>query len=131
MNKRLRILACMVALLAAPAYGVTVEKPLGDMRLEQEARTLFMQLKCVVCEGQPLAESDAELAVDMRAMIRSKLQNGETPDQILAYFTARYGDAILLAPPLSGNSALLWVMPLVVLLCGAYIFLRSVKRRRA
>lgn len=89
---------------------------------EAQAKVLFSSLHCMVCHGQSLADSDADLAVDMRGIIRQKLQNGETPEAITHFLTQRYGDAILMQPPFSLANALLWLAPLTMLIvAGAWL----------
>ena len=119
MSKLRRICALLcVAFMALPAHAVTVEKPLDDPKLEKRAHGLFTELKCVVCEGQALAESDAPLAIDMRQTIRNMLRIGQSDEAIRAYFATRYGDGILLTPPVNQSTTLLWLMPVLALGIG-------------
>lgn len=116
------LLFCL--LLSAPAFAVTLEAPLPSPAQEQQAREIFTQLKCVVCEGQALGESDAPLAREMRVKIRSMVNEGQSEPEILAYFAKRYGDAILLEPPLTFATGLLWFAPLLFLVIGGLLIYR-------
>jgi cytochrome c-type biogenesis protein CcmH len=106
------------------ATAAVVEVPLADPAQEQEARTLFRALRCAVCEGQSVADSDATLAAEMRAHIRTMVHEGKTPDEILTYFKNSYGDRILMQPPVAARTMLLWLAPLVLLIVGGRLIWR-------
>jgi cytochrome c-type biogenesis protein CcmH len=100
--------------------------------LDDEVRAIAKQLRCPVCTGETVADSNAEVSVQMRGIIREKLQQGETPDQIKAYFVARYGESILAQPPTRGFTLGVWLMPILALIAGLGIVgavLRSWLRR--
>lgn len=120
---------CLILWLAlmVSAQAVTIERPLPDIAQETRAQALFHQLKCMVCEGQALAESDAALAVQMRAQIRQMVAHDTADAEVLAFFRARYGSQILLTPPLETDTWALWLAPLVLLLGGAYAVRRVTK----
>lgn len=101
--------------------GFTIDKTLPDAAQEQRAQTLFRQLKCVVCQGQPLNESDVPLAQDMRGLIRNQITEGKTDAQILAYLEIRYGQEITTTPPLETTTLLLWFSPFLLLAAGIII----------
>lgn len=111
--------ALLALCLSGAAWATAIERPLADPAQEAAARQLFGALKCVVCEGQSLADSDAKLAVQMRARIRQLLAEGKKPEEVLAIFREGYGDTILMAPPMAGNAVLLWVLPALLLAVGA------------
>lgn len=95
--------------------------------LERKVLEIAEDLRCAVCQNQPVSESNAELARDMREIIREQLQNGKTHQEIIAYFVARYGDYVLLKPRTKGPGAVIWVAPLVlvvILSISALMFLR-------
>lgn len=115
----------LMMFMALPAWAITIETPLADAAKEREAHALFRRLKCVVCEGQALAESDATLARQMRAEIRRLVLEGKSSNEIQDYFVARYGRDVLLDPPLTATTVLLWCAPLLVLGVGAYLIKRS------
>ncbi len=100
--------------------------------LEERAYALDRQLMCPVCDGQTVDQSNAQVSLDMKEVIREKLKAGESEDEILDYFSARYGDAVLASPPASGFSAVVWIVPPAVLLLGAALLavvMRRMKKR--
>lgn len=101
---------------------------LADPKQEAEATALMHTLRCVVCQGQSIADSDAEIAGDMRALVRERIQRGESPEQIRAWMIERYGEWISYDPPFSGRTALLWIAPLLVL--GAALLLARGRFKR-
>lgn len=92
---------------------------------ELRSRELASSLRCVVCEGQSLAESNAEIAVEMRQIIHKKIEAGESDNDILAWFHERYGDAILMRPPVKAATLPLWLAPPFLLLIGFFIYRTS------
>ncbi len=131
-----RALALLLMLSPVPALADSAmpAAALADMQLadpKQEARAteLMETLRCVVCQGQSIADSDAEIAGDMRAMVRERIQRGETPDQIRAWMIERYGEWISYDPPLSGRTALLWIAPLLLLGAGIWLARGRFRRR--
>ena len=124
-NRHARVLSAIAALvLAASAQAASIDKPLADVKAEQTARAIFYELRCVVCEGQSLADSDAVLAIQMRAHVRRLLAEGKSETAVLAEFRERYGDAILMTPPLQSRTLLLWIAPLLLLLISGMIVWR-------
>lgn len=125
--RRTLALLCLLALLAlawAPAARADA--------LDDRVRAIGKELRCPVCAGETVADSNAPFAVQMRGVIRQKLEAGETTDQIKAYFVARYGAEILLTPQTSGFTLGVWIMPVVALLIGlgvVFAVLRSWSRR--
>ncbi|KTT68588.1 cytochrome c-type biogenesis protein [Sphingomonas sanguinis] len=111
----------------APDYGNT---QLPDPRAEAQARALMGALRCVVCQGQSIADSDADMAADMRALVRQRIAKGERPEAIRQWLVERYGDYVSYDPPLSGATALLWATPILLLAIGAWIARSSFRRRR-
>lgn len=98
---------------------------------EQEARAkaLFGMLHCVVCSGQSLAESDAQIAYDLRSLVRRKIKEGESDEAIVEYLTERYGETILTAPPVTPATLLIWLMPLVLLSIAVLVAWRTLFRK--
>ncbi len=132
--KRALALLLMLAPVQAVADSAMPAAALADTQLAdptQEARAtaLMETLRCVVCQGQSIADSDAEIAGDMRAMVRERIQRGETPDQIRAWMIERYGEWISYDPPLSGRTALLWIAPLLLLGAGVWLARGRFRRR--
>ena len=125
--------SCLVALSllqALPAHAVQPDEILPDAALEQRARELSRELRCMVCQNQSIDDSDAPLARDLRLLVRERLKEGDSNKQVLDFLTARYGDFVLLKPPLNARTALLWGLPAGVLVAGAIVLLLTVRRRR-
>ena len=101
-----------------------------DASLERRALALERELRCLVCQNQTLAESNAPLALDLRSQIREQLAAGKSEREITDYMVARYGDFVLYRPPLKSTTALLWAGPFLFLLGGFYLLVRVVRRRR-
>ncbi|WP_294244014.1 cytochrome c-type biogenesis protein [uncultured Sphingomonas sp.] len=117
----------LAAATATPDYGNT---QLPDARAEAQARALMGELRCVVCQGQSIADSDADMAADMRALVRQRIARGESPEAVRAWLIERYGDYVSYDPPLSGATALLWATPILLLAVGAWIARSSFRKRR-
>jgi cytochrome c-type biogenesis protein CcmH len=111
------------------AHAASIDQPLMDGAQEKIAHRVFRELRCVVCEGQSLAESDATLAVQMRLHVRELVAEGKSEDEILAYFRDRYGEQILLTPPLESYTVLLWLAPLLLLAGGGYAVWRVTRQK--
>ncbi len=132
--KRLAFLALM---LASPAVADSGRPPaalantqLRDPAQEAKARALMETIRCVVCQGQSVADSDADMAGDMRALIRQRIASGDKPQAIREWLIARYGDYITYDPPVSVVTLPLWLTPLVLLALGAWVARASFRRRR-
>lgn len=124
------LLACsQLAFAAGPVEGD--KEPLIFDSIEQEERfnKMTLELRCLVCQNQNLADSDAPLAQDLRKEIFDMLQAGESNDGIKTFMIERYGDFVLYRPPVQGNTLALWVMPIVILLGGAVVVFVTVRRR--
>ena len=107
--------------LVPNAYALTAEERLDDPLLEDRARALSKQLRCLVCQNQSIDDSDAELAKDLRREVRARLQTGASDAEILASIQETYGDYVLLKPPVSTQTWLLWLAPVLILLGGAVV----------
>jgi cytochrome c-type biogenesis protein CcmH len=112
-----------------PALAVQPDEVMKDPALEARARTLSEELRCLVCQNQSIDDSDAPLARDIRVLIRQRIASGESNDAVRAYLVSRYGDFILLKPPLKPETMLLWLSPALVL--GAGLAAALFARRRA
>lgn len=118
------------ASLAEPATTARyANTQLSDDAQEAAARSLMLTLRCVVCQGQSIADSDAAMAGDMRALVRQRIAAGEAPSAVRRWMVARYGDYVSYDPPLSLATAALWGAPLVLLAMGAWIARGSFRRR--
>lgn len=103
---------------------------LPDARQEAEASALMAELRCLVCQGQSIADSDAEMAGDMRALVRTRIAAGESPRDVRTYLIDRYGDWISYKPPVGPRTWPLWAMPLIMLLGGIWLLRKRLVRRR-
>lgn len=128
---RILFLPLMLALASPMAHGQTAfpDQPLTEQKQEQRARELFHQLRCEMCQGQTIGDSNAPLAQDMRALVREKVQAGENDKAILAYFSTRYGNDILMRPPLDTHTAPLWFSPLIIILLGGWLLMRYFRHK--
>jgi cytochrome c-type biogenesis protein CcmH len=119
----MRRLTFLFLLVAMPAFATQVtEDP-----LERQVLDIAKDLRCTVCQNQPVSESNADLARDMRAIIREQVQAGKSRDEIVTYFVDRYGDYVLMNPPKRGSGAIVWAGPLaliVVVGVSGFVFLR-------
>jgi cytochrome c-type biogenesis protein CcmH len=122
------VLAAMLCVGGA-AQATRIDEPLPDAAQEKTAHAVFRELRCVVCEGQSLAESDATLAVQMRAHVRTLIAQGKTEDEILTYFRERYGEHILLTPVMARHTALLWLAPVLLTAAGGYAVWRATRQQ--
>jgi cytochrome c-type biogenesis protein CcmH len=127
----------LLALLAAPAFADSDLPParyaneqLSDPRQEAAAKGLMEELRCLVCQGQSIADSDAELAGDMRAMVRQRIAAGERPEAVRAWLVSRYGDWVSYRPPVEPMTGPLWAAPLLLLGVGAFLLRHRFRRRR-
>ena len=121
------------ALLAASVtagLSLTPEERLDDPALEARARALSAELRCVVCPNQAIDDSNAPLAQDLRTVVRERLIAGDTNDEALAFITDRYGDYVLLRPPMQPNTLVLWGGPALALVIGGVVVAWVVGRRR-
>ena len=116
-----------VLLFAFSAGAVEPNEMLKDPALEARAREVSKALRCVQCQNETIDESNAEIARDMRLLVRERIKAGDTNEQILAYITSRYGDYVRLLPRFTTKTLLLWFGPLAVLLLGAFAVLRRLK----
>lgn len=131
------LLFALLIMTAAPSLADSSLPPapdanrqLADPAKEKEAKRLMETLRCLVCQGQSIADSDAEMAGDMRALVRQRIAAGENPDDVRDWLVKRYGDYVTYDPPLSAATAPLWIAPLVLLVLGGLIASRSFKRKR-
>jgi cytochrome c-type biogenesis protein CcmH len=117
MHRKLYLLIAMMAFIppfSSYASGPLLEPTLENPEQEKAAQSLFRQLRCVVCQGESLADSSADVARSMRQEIRTQIAAGKKGDEIIAYFTERYGNFVLLRPPLAAPTFLLWFGPALI-----------------
>ena len=123
--------ALWLTLAAAGALAFSPDEPLADAALEARARALHAELRCLVCQGQSIANSNAGLAQDMRAIVRERLVAGESDEQVRGFLTDRYGDFVLLDPPVKPETYALWFGPAAVFVAGAGLVYALLRRARA
>jgi len=125
--------AAFLVLSLACVGAVNGNEPLDfdDPAMEQRFQDLTEELRCLVCQNQTLADSDAFLAQDLRQEIHDLMVAGRSDDEIKAYMVERYGDFVLYRPPVQSNTLLLWAAPLLLLLIGAVVIARAVRKRAA
>jgi cytochrome c-type biogenesis protein CcmH len=121
----------MIAAALILAATIGLEPPLADAAAEKRAQSLFMEIRCVVCEGEPIAQSEAEIAADMRRRIREEIAAGLTDQAIREDLAGRYGDSVLLRPKAEGAGLLLWLFPFLAVLGGAALWWRATARGRS
>ena len=130
----MKILHALVLLLAlaAPTQVRAVEpnEMLSDPMLEARARALSKDLRCMVCQNESIDDSGAPLAHDLRVLVRERIKAGDSDQQVLDFLVARYGEFVLLRPPLSWHTLALWGLPPAVLVLGVLVILMDLRRRR-
>ena len=124
----------MVLLFASQAHAITGDEYLKDPAKEARAVALFKDIRCVVCAGQSLYDSNALIAHDIRMLIRVQIQSGQKDSDIKSYLTERYGDSVLMTPPLASRTVLLWFGPLIIFTSGGltafYLFRRRPRKKQ-
>ncbi|MDP6952597.1 MAG: cytochrome c-type biogenesis protein CcmH [Alphaproteobacteria bacterium] len=128
----IRLLATLAfLLLAGPGLAFENDEPLADAEQEARAVALAKELRCLVCQNQSIMESDADLAKDLRLVVREQISEGASDDDVRDYVTARYGDFVLLRPPFKPKTWVLWLGPLLIAGIGVWGLVRSLRRRAA
>jgi cytochrome c-type biogenesis protein CcmH len=122
-------LVLILLLLAAPVFAVQPDEVLDDPVLEQRARDLSVGLRCLVCRNESIDESNAELARDLRLLLRERLVAGDTDEEAVAFIVDRYGEYVLLKPTTSGSNLLLWLAGPIMLLIAAAVGLNFLRTR--
>ena len=125
------VMSLALALQASAQTGNYNPETPGDPATEARLRNLSQELRCLVCQNQTIADSNADLAVDLRREVRAQILQGRSDAEIKSYLVARYGDFVLYKPPVQANTALLWFGPLALLLLGVAIWWLFIRRREA
>ncbi|WP_310533477.1 cytochrome c-type biogenesis protein [Novosphingobium sp.] len=126
------IAALLLCALAVPAMAQDyAEVSLSDARQETQALALMDSIRCVVCQGQPISGSNADLAGDMRRLIRERIAQGDTPEQVRTMLISKYGDYVSFKPRVRPATLPLWIVPLLTLLGGGLLVARRLKRKGA
>ncbi|MBP2486641.1 cytochrome c-type biogenesis protein [Rhizobium leguminosarum] len=128
MMRRL-LLAFALLLMAAPAFAVNPDEVLADPALEARARALSAELRCMVCQNQSIDDSNADLAKDLRLLVRERITDGDSDEAVLNYIVSRYGEFVLLKPRVAMKTVLLWGAPLLLVLAGGLSLLVFARKR--
>ncbi|MGO7867666.1 cytochrome c-type biogenesis protein [Rhizobium leguminosarum] len=128
MMRRL-LLAFALLLMAAPAFAVNPDEVLADPALEARARALSAELRCMVCQNQSIDDSNADLAKDLRLLVRQRITDGDSDEAVLTYIVSRYGEFVLLKPRVSMKTVLLWGAPVLLVLAGGLSLLVFARKR--
>lgn len=135
---RLKHILASAALAAAvccgPSWAMRPDEMLSDPKLEHRAREIDKELRCLVCQNESIDDSDADLAHDLRLLVRQRILAGDSNEQVKQYIVARYGKYVLLKPPFDAETYLLWFGPLILLVCAggaAAFYMRRTSRQTA
>ncbi|XAZ24589.1 cytochrome c-type biogenesis protein CcmH [Sinorhizobium sp. B11] len=123
------LLVLTLILAAAPAFAVNPDEMLSDPALEARARTLSAELRCMVCQNQSIDDSNADLAKDLRLLVRERITDGDSDEQVLNYIVSRYGEFVLLKPRFSLRTLLLWGAPVLLILAGGVSLIVFARKR--
>ena len=115
------ITICLTQLVSNYSFAVEPDEILKNSKYELRARSISKNIRCMVCQNQSIDESNAPLAKDLRILIRDKIKEGNKDKEIYKFLTERYGDFILLKPPLNSKNLILWFLPFIFLILGIYI----------
>ncbi|MBL4693477.1 MAG: cytochrome c-type biogenesis protein CcmH [Magnetovibrio sp.] len=124
------VVAPLASLVPSAAFALEPNEILADPVLEARARELGKILRCVVCQNQPIGASNADLAGDMRVLVRERITNGDSDEQVLAYMVDRYGDFVLFDPPFKSTTYVLWIGPAVIAVFGMFAVVSFYRRRK-
>ena len=125
------IAICLMQFFSANSYGVDPDEILQDQKQELRARNISKNIRCMVCQNQSIDESSASLAKDLRILIRNKIKEGNSNEEIYKFLTDRYGDFILLKPPIKLSTLALWFLPFVFFIVGVFVvFWHNKKSKR-
>lgn len=123
-------LAFFLTISALPALAVNPDEMLADPALEARARKISAELRCMVCQNQSIDDSNAELAKDLRVLVRERLKRGDTDEQVFDYLVSRYGEFVLLKPRFSAKTLILWGAPAALIAVGGTVLLVAALGRR-
>jgi len=127
----MRIIFAVVLMMLAHVSHAKIESvEFDNEQMQEDYKVLINELRCLVCQNQNLADSNAELAQDLRHQVVEQLQQGKSRDDIVAYMVARYGDFVMYRPPVKGTTLLLWFGPLVFLLVAVTVVIVFVRKQK-
>jgi cytochrome c-type biogenesis protein CcmH len=128
---RRALLVALLLLRPLMAWAIGPDEILSDPALEARARAISKELRCLVCQSESIDESEADLAKDLRRVVRERLLAGDSDKEVIDYIAARYGDFVRLTPPVKPSTLPLWLAPLIVLTTGGAIAVIAFRRRKA
>ena len=131
MKNQLTVILAILLFFGTAGFSFAVKpgEQLSDPKLEQRARTISKGLRCVVCQNQSIDDSDAELAGDMRKLVRERILAGDSDQQVQDFMVERYGNFVLMKPPLAVNTLGLWLSPVLFILIGVGLFWHVSRRK--
>ena len=115
----------VIVLLYSQVQSVEPDEILADQKLENVARLIGKELRCLVCQNEDIENSNADMARDLRILVRKMLTEGKTKDEIISYIHSRYGDFVLFNPPVRYDTSFLWLLPIILLILLSYTFFRK------
>ena len=122
---------CLIQFFSVDSYGVDPDEILQNQKQELRARNISKNIRCMICQNQSIDESNAPLAKDLRILIRNKIKEGNNNEEIYKFLTDRYGDFILLKPPIKLSTLALWFLPFVFFIVGVFVvFWHNKKSKR-
>ena len=125
------IAICLTQFFSVNSYGVDPDEILQDQKQELRARNISKNIRCMICQNQSIDESSAPLAKDLRILIRNKIKEGNSNEEIYKFLTDRYGDFILLKPPIKLSTLALWFLPFIFFMVGVFVvFWHNKKSKR-
>lgn len=124
------LLGCGLLLAAAPSVAVEPGEMLADPALEARAREIGREIRCLVCQNQSIDDSNADLARDLRRIVRERIAAGDSDEAVVRFITDRYGDYVLLRPPVNAVTLGLWAAPALILIAGGAVAVAYLRRRR-
>lgn len=129
MKQSMLLVAWLLFLSSYSAMAIDLDQPLNDPALQARYESIVSEVRCLQCQNQTIKDSNADLATDLRRVIRRLLEEGKTDEEIYDFLVARYGDFVLYRPRASGRTLILWIAPMIFLIFGGFALLRVVRRR--
>ena len=126
----MKITVLSLILFVTPALAIQPDEILKDTVLEERARVISKELRCLVCQNQSIDDSDAPLARDLRVLVRERLQAGESDEEVINFVVDRYGDFVLLRPPVKASTLVLWLSPVAALIVGIFLLLTWFRKQK-
>ena len=126
----MKITVLSLILFVTPALAIQPDEILKDTVLEERARVISKELRCLVCQNQSIDDSDAPLARDLRVLVRERLQAGESNEEVINFVVDRYGDFVLLRPPVKASTLVLWLSPVAALIVGLFLLLTWFRKQK-